>query len=274
MTMPPRVTGLFEAHLTVTDLQRSLAFWRDVVGLEVALEVPERRAAFLWTGPPGESMLGLWSLGSMPMALSLHVALRAPLEDVLEACGALRAAGVTPRSFFGDETDEPSVIGWMPAASIFFRDPDGHLIEYLAMLDEPPRPEAGIVPWSAWMAGRSADVRLPGAPHTGPRDELRALFEEAEDSAAQLDSYIDAGDVLVATEGGRTVAHLQLVDGADHGHAEIRNKAVEPSHRGRGIGRSLIDAAIGLARERGHTALTVATAAADTGNLRFYQRAG
>ena len=39
--------------------------------------------------------------------------------------------------------------------------------------------------------------------HTGPRSELRALFELAEDSAAELDGYIDAGEVLVAVEDGR-----------------------------------------------------------------------
>jgi lactoylglutathione lyase len=42
------------------------------------------------------------------------------------------------------------VIAWMPAAAVYFRDPDGHLIEYLAMLDEPPRGDGGIVPWSQW----------------------------------------------------------------------------------------------------------------------------
>ena len=31
-----------------------------------------------------------------------------------------------------------------------FEDPDGHMLEYLAMLDQPPRPEAGIVAWSDW----------------------------------------------------------------------------------------------------------------------------
>ena len=62
----------------------------------------------------------------------------------------LRARDVIPLSFFGAETDEPSVIGWMPAASVFLRDPDGHLLEYLAMLDTEPRPDLGIVPWSEW----------------------------------------------------------------------------------------------------------------------------
>src|SRR5690242_10096439 len=97
------VTGLFEAHLTVADLDRSLAFYRDVVGLPVALELPERSAAFLWIGP-GEAMLGLWSLGSAPLGLSLHIALKASLEEVRVACDALRSNGVTPPSFFGAET--------------------------------------------------------------------------------------------------------------------------------------------------------------------------
>src|SRR5690349_1292441 len=146
----PEATGLFETHLTVRDLDRSLAFYRDVVGLPLALELPERGAAFFWIGGHGEAMLGLWSLGSAPMALSLHVAFKASLEDVLGGAGRLRSAGVTPLSFFGAETDEPSVLGWMPAAAVYFRDPDGHLLEYLAMLDQPPRPSVGIVPWSDW----------------------------------------------------------------------------------------------------------------------------
>ena len=53
MKAMPKATGLFETHLTVGDLDRSVAFYRDVVGLPVALEVPERGAAFLWIGGPG-----------------------------------------------------------------------------------------------------------------------------------------------------------------------------------------------------------------------------
>jgi lactoylglutathione lyase len=150
MGRPVPVAGLFETHLTVSDLGRSVEFYREIVGLALALDLPERSAAFFWIGEPGEAMLGLWSIGSSPIGLVLHLAFRTPLEEVLGACDALRSLGVTPRSFFGDETDEPSVIGWMPAAAVYLRDPDGHLLEYLAMLDEPPRPERGIVPWSEW----------------------------------------------------------------------------------------------------------------------------
>jgi lactoylglutathione lyase len=146
------VSGLFETHLTVNDLSRSVAFYREVIGLSLAYEVPERGAAFLWVGGPGESMLGLWSLGSAPIGNTSHVAFRASLEDVLGACDRLRGLDVTPLSFFGMETTEPSVIGWMPAAAVYFRDLDGHLLEYLTMLESSPDPEAGIVPWSQWAA--------------------------------------------------------------------------------------------------------------------------
>lgn len=150
MVRPIPSVGLFEAHLTVSDLGRSVAFYREVVGLSVAHEVPERGAAFLWIGGRGEGMLGLWSYGSAPMALALHVAFKASLEEVLNACARLRSLGVTPLSFDAAETGEPSVLAWMPAAAVYFRDPDGHQLEYLAMLDSPPRPERGVVPWSKW----------------------------------------------------------------------------------------------------------------------------
>ena len=51
----------------------------------------------------------------------------------------LRSAGITPLDFDGRLTDEPVVLAWMPAASIYFHDPDGHLLEYIAMLPEDTR---------------------------------------------------------------------------------------------------------------------------------------
>jgi len=147
---PPH--ALFEAHLDVADLGRSVAFYRDVVGLEYAHGLEARRVAFFWVGGRGRGMLGLWSGSSSPNAARLHVAFAASLATVLVAPTTLRAAGVEPLDFHGRPTAEPSVIGWMPAASVFFRDPDGHLLEYLAMLPERPRPDAGVVPYGEWLA--------------------------------------------------------------------------------------------------------------------------
>jgi lactoylglutathione lyase len=147
---PTPVRGLFETHLTVRDVPQSVAFYRDVVGLSLALDLPERNAAFMWIGEPGRAMLGLWGIGSSVNSLTLHIAFDVALDDVARAPERLRAQGVTPLSFFGQETSEPSVLAWMPAAAVYFEDPDGHLLEYLAMLDAEPRPAAGIVSYSEW----------------------------------------------------------------------------------------------------------------------------
>jgi catechol 2,3-dioxygenase-like lactoylglutathione lyase family enzyme len=145
------IRGLFEAHLTVSDLDRSIAFYRDVLGLPLAHVVPARGVAFHWIGAPGRAMLGLWSIGSAPLGLRLHAAFEADLADVLAAPVRLRAAGVTPLAFGGEPTDEPVVLSWMPAAAVYFADPDGHSLEVLAMLPHRPRPDLGALPYSTWL---------------------------------------------------------------------------------------------------------------------------
>ena len=153
------IHGLFETHLTVSDLQRSIRFYRDIIGLELALEASERNAAFFWIGDRSSSsssrrsMLGLWSVGTAPLGLNLHVAFEvATINDLLDAPKRLKDQGIIPLSFFGKESMEPSVIGWMPAAAVYFRDPDGHLLEYLTMLDNKERRPELIVSWSEWIA--------------------------------------------------------------------------------------------------------------------------
>jgi lactoylglutathione lyase len=149
---PTPIHGLFESHLTVHNLRRSVEFYTEVVGLALALEVPERGAAFLWIGGRGKSMLGLWEIGSSPLSLGLHLAFSVDLAHVLAAPERLRTQGITPLSFEEQETTEPSVLAWMPAAAVYFRDPDGHLLEYLAMLDDEPMASVGIIPYSQWVA--------------------------------------------------------------------------------------------------------------------------
>jgi ribosomal protein S18 acetylase RimI-like enzyme len=110
--------------------------------------------------------------------------------------------------------------------------------------------------------------------YDGPRAALRPLFEEAEDSAAQLESYLDHGHVLVARIGGDLVGHLQLVQTGRDGEVELKSMAVDEERRGSGIGTMLVDEALARSRADGRTRMVVATAAADIGNLRFYQRRG
>jgi lactoylglutathione lyase len=145
------IRELFESHLTVADLQRSMAFFGNTLGLKLARVFAERKVAFYWIGQPERSMLGLWEVGTTPQRLSLHIAFTVELADLLDAPRQLRSANIVPRDFSGNPTDEPVVLAWMPAASLYFHDPDGNLLEFLSMLPDAPQPELGVIGWTDWM---------------------------------------------------------------------------------------------------------------------------
>ena len=215
-------------------------------------------------------MLGLWSLGSAPMALSLHVAFTVSLPDVLRAAGHLRARGITPLSFFGAETEEPSVIGWMPAAAVYFRDPDGHQLEYLAMLDAAPRPDLGIVPWSSGPMILRASTSA-GTPGTARRSGRSSSSRRTPPSSSTATWTSGGSSSPARRRRSSGTCSSWRADGrgswsCEHGR---RGRPSAPRHRARA----------GAARHRGRPrrgrrSLLVATATADTGNLHFYQRMG
>jgi lactoylglutathione lyase len=160
MTPVAAVDRLFEAHLTVADLDVSIAFYRDRLGLELAHVIPARRAAFFWIGSRGNSMLGLWQAGAGPQKTTTHLAFAAAADDVIAAPGRVQSAGSVALDFNGQPTDEPVVLAWMPAVAVYFLDPDGHLLEYIAMLDGEPCPDGGVMTWSAWtLAGNPLKAR-------------------------------------------------------------------------------------------------------------------
>ena len=110
--------------------------------------------------------------------------------------------------------------------------------------------------------------------HPGPHRELAWSFLEAEDSERLLDSYIDLGRVWVArTPDGEVVGHLQAVP-REPETWEVTNTAVVAAARRAGVGRALLDRAATEARASGVRRLVLATAAADVGALRYYQRCG
>jgi len=109
-------------------------------------------------------------------------------------------------------------------------------------------------------------------PFHGDRAELRDLFGLADDSAQEIDRYIDEGEVLVARWEGRIIGHVQLT--GSRGEREIKSVAVEETHQQRGMGAALVRAAVDRAFAEGAMRVMVATATADIENLRFYQRLG
>ena len=110
--------------------------------------------------------------------------------------------------------------------------------------------------------------------YAGPHRDLAWSFRLAEDSEQLLESYLGLGRVWVARgSDDEILGHLQAV-ARDPETWEVTNTAVIEPARGAGVGRALLERAADEARRDGATRVILATAAADTGALRFYQRCG
>jgi lactoylglutathione lyase len=132
---------LYEAHLPVSDTEAARRFYVEIVGLQFAHRDPTRDIVFLWAGADRRSMLGLWG-PSTTLGRELHkchIAFAVSLPKLLAAGERLNASGIRTQNFAGEKTTEPSVIGWMPSAQLYFRDRDGHSLEFIALLDESPK---------------------------------------------------------------------------------------------------------------------------------------
>lgn len=132
MTVPSAQPGLGpigQIALTVSNVERAVAFYRDALGLPLLFQAPPGLAFFACGGvrlmlsaPEGEFKPGLSS------ALYFRVA------DIAGTHAALRAKAVP-------FVDEPHLIARMPDHDLwmcFFKDPDGHT---MALMEE--RPLAG-----------------------------------------------------------------------------------------------------------------------------------
>jgi lactoylglutathione lyase len=158
------VLGLFETHLDVSDLDRSLEFYTAVLGLELAVQRPvdgaradahargASRLALLWVGGRGHAMLGLWERPGEHIRTQ-HFAFEVGLPQLPVMVAELTRRGVVFRDFFQEPTTIPTVFGFIPAVSIYFDDPDGHLLELLARLPAPPRADMAAVSWAEWAGG-------------------------------------------------------------------------------------------------------------------------
>lgn len=110
---------LAQLHISVTDLQRSIEFYRDTLGLEFLFEVPAQKMAFLQAGPV-RIYLGVAENpdnASHPLAYYRVDGLQKEYQRLVEA-GVPK--GTPPHRVHSDENGEL----WM--ASVL--DPDGHSV--------------------------------------------------------------------------------------------------------------------------------------------------
>lgn len=145
---------LYETHIPVADTKIAESFYREMVGLPFAYRDPTRDIVFLWADLKKKGMIGLWGPKTAygrqnGTTVKCHVAFALSLDQLFDAMRKLNENGIDTFGFGGNRTNEPSVIGWMPSAQIYFRDPDGHMLEFITILAEPPNPTFNG-PYSEW----------------------------------------------------------------------------------------------------------------------------
>ena len=80
-----------------------------------------------------------------------HFAFRCDEEDILiRSVKYLKERSLEPYNFLNDETEKPMVFAWMPALAIYFNDPDGNVLEFIAVLEGEANPELGVISYEEW----------------------------------------------------------------------------------------------------------------------------
>ena len=126
--------SLLEAHLNVGELDRSIAFYSEVLGLELAHINKERETAFFWIGERGRSMLGLWAGSWSPNVMQLHSLFVWSWRTFCVGGSSSLKRGWFPWIFLAcPRRNLPSLDGCLRLLSSS-GDPDNHLLELLAML--------------------------------------------------------------------------------------------------------------------------------------------
>ena len=157
---------LYETHLPVANTERARDFYTNIAGLKFAYRDPNRDIVFLWADKKEKGMVGLWGPNTVygpqtGVDRKCHVAFAISLDQLFATIKRLSQQGIETFGFDGGKSEEPSVIGWMPSAQIYFRDPDGHMLEFISILPEEPHPDF-IGTYSQWkdlFANRSRNSR-------------------------------------------------------------------------------------------------------------------
>jgi len=133
------IEGLYEAHLPISDLKRSIDFYRGL-GLEFDHMI-EDKVAFLWI-VKDKSWLGLWKAEQVTLDYHpsiKHIAFQVSIEGLKQSVDWLKSKGYEPRQAFGFEPTEPFVIPHndYAHAKIHFNDPDNNSLEFICKMANP-----------------------------------------------------------------------------------------------------------------------------------------
>ena len=147
------IKGLFETHLFVENLERSIDFYTNTLKLEQYLYEEDRRVALFWIGEPQKAMLGLWEKPKEEID-ARHFAFECDWDWILnESVNFLKLNNLNFWNFLNDTTEQPMVFVNIPAIAIYFSDPDGHYLEFIGKLPGKYRPEKGslVLSYEDWL---------------------------------------------------------------------------------------------------------------------------
>lgn len=145
------IKGLFETHLYVKDLDRSVEFYSNVLALAECHRDEQRKVVFFWIGAPQKAMLGIWQMPESDVQ-PRHFAFECEPEWILSNAAAfLHQQNIRCYNFLNDGTDRPMVFAWMTAVSLYFNDPDGHILEFIDILDGEAKPSYGVISYETWL---------------------------------------------------------------------------------------------------------------------------
>ncbi|MFD2445650.1 VOC family protein [Bacillus sp. CGMCC 1.16607] len=141
--------NLFEAHLGTNNLEKAIQFYENL-GLTLVYKLEERRVAFFQFNKDKKigQMLGIWE--KKEPIMRNHIAFGVTYEEIINAIDWLKEKGIEASESFGLAPTEPVVHSWMPAASVYFPDPDGNSLEFITVLDGESKPELGVIYLSEW----------------------------------------------------------------------------------------------------------------------------
>lgn len=144
------IKGLYETHIQVSDLEASVQFYTEVLELKIAHRDETRPIVFLWIGEGKNAMLGLWE--QKENLQPRHFAFSCNREDILNySVTYLKQRHLIPYNFLKDGSEKPMVFAWMPALAIYFNDPDGNQLEFIALLDGKSKPQLGVLSYEDWL---------------------------------------------------------------------------------------------------------------------------
>jgi len=253
--------------LTVADIERTVAFYRRVMGMSrvdfgdnrVALGFGQQKINLHQSGNEFEPKAGRVQAGSADLCFIIE-------DPVDKAIEGLQARGI-------DIIDGPVIRTGAcgEIVSAYFRDPDGNLIE-VSNYSDSCQLKTGYIPG---LVGRVADMH---ASYYARHWNFTACFETgvATEMSEFINRYDDSRDCCWSALIDQKIEASITIDGidADSKGAHLRWFIASDAARGKGIGAQLIGLAMDFCRQHGYKRVYLHTFEGLEAARHLYESAG